>query len=151
MSDKQLAGAQKVAHWLDRRYIDPLLGLVLPGLGDGASAAFSFYLIGLAVKARIPAATLARMLLNTAVDMLFGAVPILGDAFDFVFRANERNVRLFEKALTSERRTRPGDIVFLVVAALVFLAALALPIALIVWSVRNFDRLPVGRLFGSGG
>src|SRR5690349_12120656 len=90
----ELTRAKKIAHWLDRRYIDPLLGLVLPGLGDGASATFSFYLIGLAIRARVPAATLARMLLNTAVDLVVGAVPILGDAFDFVFRANVRNVAL---------------------------------------------------------
>ena len=32
--DRALAAAETLARWLDHRFVDPLLGLVLPGVGD---------------------------------------------------------------------------------------------------------------------
>jgi hypothetical protein len=50
--------------------------------------------------------TLARMLGNVAADFAIGAVPVLGDVFDFVFKASRRNVRLLEQHLDSKASTR---------------------------------------------
>jgi Domain of unknown function (DUF4112) len=36
----------------------------------------------------------ARMLGNVAIQGVFGTVPVAGDAFDVLFRANMRNARL---------------------------------------------------------
>ena len=44
------------------------------------------------------------MLGNVALETVVGAVPVLGDAFDFAFKANNRNVRLLERALADRRR-----------------------------------------------
>jgi uncharacterized protein DUF4112 len=41
----------------------------------------------------------ARMLANVALDGAVGLVPLAGDAFDVVFRANVRNVRLLRRWL----------------------------------------------------
>lgn len=38
------------------------------------------------------------MVANIAVESVVGIVPILGDLFDFAFKANERNLELFESA-----------------------------------------------------
>ena len=35
-----------------------------------------------------------RMVANVALDAILGAVPIVGQVFDFAFKANDRNVRL---------------------------------------------------------
>jgi hypothetical protein len=40
---------------------------------------------------------LLRMGGNVAVDTVIGAVPLLGDAFDFVFRSNTRNIRILKR------------------------------------------------------
>jgi hypothetical protein len=37
------------------------------------------------------------MLANVAVDGVIGIMPIAGDAFDVLFRANVRNVRMLKK------------------------------------------------------
>lgn len=42
----------------------------------------------------LPAILAARMVLNVAIDSLFGSIPLIGDLFDFVFKANTRNVEL---------------------------------------------------------
>ncbi|WP_299740886.1 DUF4112 domain-containing protein [uncultured Roseobacter sp.] len=82
---------------------DSILGLI-PGAGDLASLGPSAYLIykGYSLGAR--KRTIARMTVNTGLDFLVGAVPILGDVFDLAFKANNRNFALLrqELALTSK-------------------------------------------------
>jgi hypothetical protein len=48
--------------------------------------------------------TSSRMLGNVALDGVFGAVPLVGDAFDVLWRSNRRNVRLLREWLDHERR-----------------------------------------------
>jgi hypothetical protein len=43
------------------------------------------------------------MLGNVAIDGAVGAVPLLGDAFDVVFKANVRNVRMLRRWLDKQR------------------------------------------------
>jgi hypothetical protein len=43
------------------------------------------------------------MLGNVALDGVFGAVPLIGDAFDVLWRANRRNVLLLREWLDQER------------------------------------------------
>jgi hypothetical protein len=49
-----------------------------------------------------PGHVIARMLGNVALDGVFGAVPLVGDAFDVLWRANRRNVRLLREWLDHE-------------------------------------------------
>ena len=82
---------ERLAHWLDTIFeipgirlkfgIDALLGL-LPGVGDTASALASVYILQAASKYGVPRVTLARMTLNIGIDLVVGAVPIVGDIFD---------------------------------------------------------------------
>ncbi|WP_336024351.1 DUF4112 domain-containing protein [Halobellus salinisoli] len=83
--------------------LDPVLGL-LPGVGDATATAASAYVVAEAAALGAPRATLARMVLNVVVDALLGSIPLVGDAFDAVWRANDRNVRLLERRLRD-----PGD------------------------------------------
>jgi hypothetical protein len=46
--------------------------------------------------------TLARMLGNVGIDFVVGVVPLVGDLFDFVFKANRKNMRLLEAHLTKQ-------------------------------------------------
>jgi hypothetical protein len=76
--------------------LDPIIGLV-PAAGDLVSGAVGIYLITRAVQFRLPMIVVARMILNSLLDFVVGAVPILGDVFDFAFRSNARNMRLFDE------------------------------------------------------
>ena len=75
--------------------LDPVLGLV-PGLGDAAGAVLAAWIFLEAIRLGAPRATLARIASNIAIDALVGAVPVLGDVFDIVWKANLKNVELLE-------------------------------------------------------
>ena len=83
--------------------IDGLVGLI-PGIGDGAAALVSTYIIAEGVRAGAPKSVLARMVGNVAVESAIGAIPIIGDLFDIVFKANVRNVALMDGYLQRPER-----------------------------------------------
>lgn len=76
--------------------LDPVLGL-LPGGGDAAGLAVGAYIVYQAKQMGAPPELLARMAANIALDSLLGSVPVLGDLFDAVFKANTRNIDLLER------------------------------------------------------
>jgi hypothetical protein len=82
--------------------LDPLLGL-MPGIGDLLGAMISMLIVARAVQAGIPRVAVARMLANIAIDTLVGSIPLLGDAFDFGWKANLKNVQIYEQALSRGR------------------------------------------------
>lgn len=77
---------------------DSLIGLA-PGLGDAVTTALSLYIVYEAHKLGAPKHLIARMLGNVAIDGLIGAVPVAGDVFDVIWRANRRNVRILREHL----------------------------------------------------
>jgi len=89
-----IARARTLARVLDHYAVDPLLGLLLPGAGDLIGSLLGLYVVAVAVRRRMSPVIIARMLLNLALDAAVGAVPLLGDIADFVFRANQRNLAL---------------------------------------------------------
>jgi hypothetical protein len=78
--------------------LDSLIGLV-PGAGDVVTALFAAYIIIEARRLGVSGKTTLKMLGNVALDFFLGAIPVIGDVFDLVFKANERNIRLLEKDL----------------------------------------------------
>lgn len=76
--------------------VDSLIGLV-PGVGDLVSFLISGYMLSVASKKGASGFVQARMVANIVIDAVVGAVPILGDIFDVVFKANQRNMRLLEQ------------------------------------------------------
>ena len=130
-----LTAARGIAHLLDDCRIDPVLGLVLPGIGDALAGLMGLSIVGIAIRAGAPKVILARMLINIAADMLLGSIPLVGDVFDFWFPANTMNVRLLERA-TDARRTSAVDYLVLSGAGALFLAALILPVVAAAFALR---------------
>jgi hypothetical protein len=83
--------------------VDALIGLV-PGIGDAISTVLSLYIVREARELGAPRRLVARMLANVALDSVVGAVPLLGDAFDVMWRANRRNLALLRNHLDREAR-----------------------------------------------
>jgi len=83
--------------------LDALIGL-FPGVGDLITTALSLFIVHEAYQLGAPGHVIARMLGNVAVDGVFGAVPLVGDAFDVLWRANRRNMRLLREWLEREER-----------------------------------------------
>lgn len=117
--------------------LDALLGL-LPGGGDVAGGVFSGLIILQAARAGAPAPVLGRMLANVAIDVVVGAIPLLGDLFDVAWRANTRNVRLLESWRERPATTKRASA--LTVGGILF--ALLLLVGLAVWgSIALFGAL----------
>jgi len=122
--------------------IDALLGLI-PGIGDVIGAALSTWIIAGALRHRVPPMVIARMVLNVAIDLIFGAVPVAGDLFDFMYEENMMNMRLLEKHRDRRRPPRSASQIALVLGAIVaFLVLLAAGvavavIALVVWLISQ--------------
>ena len=73
-------------------------GLV-PVVGDIIAAAMGAYIVWEGRNLGLPKWKLARMAGNIAIDTAVGAVPIVGDALDFVYRSNSKNLRIVKKHL----------------------------------------------------
>jgi hypothetical protein len=117
--------------------LDPIVGLLLPELGDALTGILSLTLLGVAQRERVPKLVMARMLINIAIDALLGAIPGIGDLFDFAFRANQKNLALIERHRGDPSRPVTwSDRLVVLGFGLVALALVALPLALAFFLVR---------------
>jgi hypothetical protein len=112
--------------------LDPLIGLI-PGVGDMTTAIVGGWIILEAARMRIPGIVLARMILNTTVDLVIGAIPLVGDLFDVVSRSNHRNLQLFRRYATDERASTTEHRLFFAGLVLVLVGALWLGWQVIAW------------------
>ncbi|HUF07228.1 MAG TPA: DUF4112 domain-containing protein [Candidatus Binatia bacterium] len=141
---RSLAEVQRLAWLLDnsipvpgtggRRFgIDAVIGLV-PVVGDLASGGLGLLVIWRASRMGLPRIVITRMLVNSAVDFVVGAIPFAGDAFDFWFKASTRNLALVRRHLEDPGTSTRDD--WLVVGVLLgTVAALVLVIGWLVVSV----------------
>jgi hypothetical protein len=81
--------------------IDAVIGLV-PGVGDLVSGLVSSYLIWEARRLGVSKWVLTRMAVNTLLDTTIGAIPLAGDVFDVMFRANMKNMALLRRHLEKQ-------------------------------------------------
>jgi hypothetical protein len=138
--DVELLRVRRVARILDDGFIDPLLGFFLPAAGDLIGSLLGLYVVGLALRRKVAPIIIARMFLNLAIDAGIGSIPILGDAFDIVFKANKKNVDLLESRSANEGKASAADWLAVVGAFAVFVGVLAAAIwsitALIHWILK---------------
>jgi hypothetical protein len=83
--------------------LDALIGLV-PGIGDAVTTLLSLYIVREARALGAPRRLVWRMLGNVALDGVVGAVPLAGDVFDVMWRANRRNVALLRDWIARHER-----------------------------------------------
>ena len=110
--------------------LDAIIGLI-PGAGDIGTAFFSVMILLHAFRLKIPKVVIGRMLLNSALDMIAGTVPIVGDLFDAGYKANLRNMALLERH--SQRGVAPdrSDYVFVSVALGILILIALIPILIL--------------------
>ena len=77
---------------------DGIIG-VIPGIGDLVGAGLTLFVVWRASRMGLPRIVVARMLVNAAIDLVVGAIPFAGDAFDLWFKANTRNLGLMRRWL----------------------------------------------------
>ncbi|MGB3627709.1 MAG: DUF4112 domain-containing protein [Henriciella sp.] len=87
--------------------LDSIVGLI-PGVGDAITGGLGLYLVHRARQEGVPGHVTFRMLWNLLVDTLLGAIPLVGDIFDFAFKANLKNARMLQKHLDKQQADLPG-------------------------------------------
>jgi hypothetical protein len=83
--------------------VDGVIRLI-PVIGDLIASAFSLWLVREARALGAPWHVTARMLANVALEGAVGLVPVAGDAFDVMFRANMRNMRMLRHWMDRQPR-----------------------------------------------
>jgi hypothetical protein len=132
--DRELARVRTFARVMDHFLVDPLIGMLLPGIGDVLGSLIGLYVVAVAWRRRVSPVVLARMILNLGADMVLGLIPVIGDSFDFSFKANQRNADLLTRRVGG--RASAGDWAIVGLAALAYVAAMALVIWLVIAVVR---------------
>ena len=133
-----------IALWMDRRLLDPLIGLVLPGFGDALTSVFAVpYLYLSIVKLKSIPLTLA-IVCNILLDGLIGIIPAIGVVGEVFKRAFTRNAALIkgyvegDRAIMQEIDRKAVGMAFLIVILCGLIYAMVLAAVKIVEWIGSF-------------
>ena len=121
--------------------LDALIGWV-PGIGDAMAGIASFLIVFASWRRGAKAVTLVRMIANVLLETAIGAIPVAGDVFHVVWKANRRNYRLLIREKEEPGANTRLDWMFLAVLLFAAIAAAAIPIAILIWLLRSNITLP---------
>jgi Domain of unknown function (DUF4112) len=124
--------------------LDALIGWV-PGIGDSMTGIASFLIVFASWRRGAKGVTLARMIANVLLETAIGAIPVAGDVFHIVWKANRRNYRLLLREKEEPGANAGRDWMFLAVLLLAVIAAAAIPIAILIWLLRSQITIPLPR------
>jgi hypothetical protein len=148
---KNIADLRTLAVALDSKFRGPfgwrfgwdgIIGLI-PVAGDAVTNTLSLYIIARAAMLDCPPAILLRMLLNLLVENVVDFIPLVGNLFDFVWKANLMNLRLIEAHLANPQRAQVNSrwVVFLVlvVLLLIFIGTVVGSIFILQWLLTQLQ------------
>ncbi len=102
----KLKWVERVSHLMDEQFripgtnfrfgLDPIMNFI-PVAGDLGGFAVSTALLLTMAKHGVSRKVLLLMTLNIILDSTIGAIPILGNIFDFAYKSNSRNIRLLKE------------------------------------------------------
>jgi hypothetical protein len=83
------------------------------------------------------------MAFNIGLDYVVGAIPFLGDAFDFVWKANKQNVDLIREHATGKDKGTTSDYLFvgLIIVGLIALLIGSIAVSLYILGTVFRDLL----------
>jgi hypothetical protein len=116
--------------------LDALIGWV-PGIGDAMTGIASFLIVFASWRRGAKAVTLVRMIANVLLETAIGAIPVAGDVFHVVWKANRRNYRLLIREKEEPGANTRRDWMFLAVLLFAVIAAAGIPIAILIWLLRS--------------
>jgi len=120
--------------------LDALIGWV-PGIGDAMTGVASFLIVFASWRRGAKVVTLVRMMANVLLETAIGAIPVAGDVFHVIWKANRRNYRLLIREKEQPGAGAARDWMFLAVLLLAVIAAAAIPIGILMWLAKNLHPL----------
>ena len=114
--EQTLARLDRFSYWTDSNFripftsfrfgLSPLIGLV-PGIGDFIGLLLSLYVLREAWRVKASRRVQLRMVGNMLIEFFGGLIPVIGDAFDAIYKANTRNTELLRVWLHEQLETTP--------------------------------------------
>ena len=126
--------------------LDPIIGILFPGVGDAVTGTGSIGLLTLAVRRGVPRVVLWRMVLNILIDMLFGSLPLVGDIFDVAFKANRRNLELIREHESPGSKASPWDYVVVAIGVGIAIVSIIVPLVAVFYFGFNYGPELLDRL-----
>lgn len=121
----------KISKWMDTFYLDPILSLIPGGVGDIISQTLTVpFIYVAATKVKSLPLTLA-IIYNSLVDMLIGAIPVLGDIIDIFNKNHKKNYKLLTGFIEDDKEikhevNKKAIFCGIAIAILIFLICLVL-------------------------
>ncbi|NNC83748.1 MAG: DUF4112 domain-containing protein [Flavobacteriales bacterium] len=115
--------------------LDPIIGLI-PVVGDLAGYLFSILILFKCYKLGASKMLILKMFGNITLDATIGSIPILGLFFDFAYKSNERNLRLFKEYHTQGKHresTLPFFLGLFILTTLFVIMVIYLLVQLYAW------------------
>ena len=112
--------------------LDGIVGFI-PGIGDILGGLASSIIIVAAWMRGVPRVTVARMVMNVAIETVVGAVPVVGNLFDIGWRANRRNYALLTGTLEERERHTWASWMFIGGVCLALVGLMLIPMLLFAW------------------
>src|SRR6202140_1561297 len=115
--------------------LDALIGWV-PGIGDAMAGIASFLIVFASWRRGAKSITLVRMIANVLLETAIGAIPVAGDIFHVVWKANRRNYRLLMREKQQPGAHTRRDWIFLAIILVTVIVVVAIPVGLLIWILR---------------
>ena len=115
--------------------LDALIGWI-PGIGDAMAGTASFLIVFASWRRGARSVTLLRMVANVLLETVVGAIPVAGDIFHVFWKANRRNYRLLMRERAQLGYNKGRDWMFLVVILVIAIAAVGIPIGILIWILQ---------------
>ena len=145
LENSKIRWVERISHLMDEQFripgtkfrfgLDPILNL-FPVIGDLSGFAVSAALVATMAKHGASGKILTLMILNIFLDATIGAIPVLGQIFDFTYKANTRNIKLLKAHYEQGRHqgSGKGTIKFI----LLILALLFVLLVFIIWKLSEW-------------
>lgn len=145
ITNSKLKWVERVSYLMDEKFrlpgtnfrfgLDPLINLI-PIVGDLSGFAVSSMLVLAMAKHGVSRKVLIMMFLNIVLDSTIGAIPIIGQVFDFTYKSNSRNIKLLKEHFNEGKHQGSGkDVIFWVIAILVLSFIM---VAYLLWMLLNW-------------
>jgi hypothetical protein len=118
--------------------LDPVIGLLFPGIGDVVTGAGSIGLLALALRRGVPGVVLFRMISNICVDVVAGSLPIIGDIFDAAYKSNRRNLELIRANENPGSKPTVGDYAIAMLGVVLAILSIIVPVAAALYFGINY-------------
>ena len=149
-NNSKIKWVEFVSHLMDEQFripgttfrfgLDPIINLI-PVVGDLSGFAVSAALVATMARHGASGKVLTLMVLNIVLDATIGAIPVIGQIFDFTYKANTRNIRLLRSHYVEGKHKGSGKGVItglLVVLLLLFILLTFATWKLIEWIAGYF-------------